>query len=73
MTNSIRYDIIKKKEVMNMRKFIVITDNGNVASEGWDFPLEEIDYLLEEHNGEVFILKNGRLWETDSFIPYNIF
>lgn len=56
-----------------MRKFIVITDNGNIASDGWDFPLEEIDYLLEEHNGEVFTLKNGRLWETDSFIPYDIF
>lgn len=32
--------------------------------ESWDFPLEELDYLLEEHKGEVFLLKYGRLYEV---------
>lgn len=30
---------------------------------GWDFPLEEIDYLCMEHDKEDFILKDGRLYE----------
>ena len=32
--------------------------------ESWDFPLEELDYLLKEHKGEVFLLKYGRLYEV---------
>ena len=32
--------------------------------ESWDFPLEELDYLLKEHKGEVFMLKCGRLYEV---------
>ena len=32
--------------------------------ESWDFPLEELDYLLKEHKEEVFMLKCGRLYEV---------
>ena len=40
-------------------------NNGSyiIDDEGWDFPIEELDYLLEEHNGEVFLLQNDRLYE----------
>ena len=40
-------------------------NNGSYIrdDEGWDFPIEELDYLLEEHNGEVFLLQNDRLYE----------
>lgn len=45
---------------------ITITENTNLIDEqGWDFPVEEIDYLLEEHEGETFALKDERLWECD--------
>lgn len=32
--------------------------------ESWDFPFEELDYLLKEHNGEIFLLQYGRLYEV---------
>ena len=45
---------------------ITITENTNLIDEqGWDFPVEEIDYLLDEHAGETFALKDKRLWECD--------
>lgn len=31
----------------------------------WDFPIEELDYLLEEHNEESFVLINNRLYEVE--------
>lgn len=36
--------------------------------EGWDFPLEELDYLLKEHSGEVFLLQSGRLYEVIEYV-----
>lgn len=33
---------------------------------GWDFPIEELDYLLEEHDGEAFVLWDGRLYEKEA-------
>lgn len=43
---------------------ITITDDvTKIVEDGWDFPIEELDYLLEEHDGETFALKDGRLWE----------
>ena len=35
-----------------------------IEKESWDFPIEELDYLLKEHKGEVFLLKYGRLYEV---------
>ena len=35
-------------------------------TKGWDYPIEELDYLLEEHDGESFVLKDNRLWEVDN-------
>ena len=31
----------------------------------WNYPLEEIDYLIEERPNESFIYINGRLKETN--------
>ena len=46
---------------------IIITNQNNlIAKEGWDFPIEELDYLLEEHDGETFALVNNRLFECES-------
>lgn len=36
-------------------------------NESWDFPIEELDYLLEEHNGEIFKLVGDRLEEVEVF------
>ena len=30
----------------------------------WDYPVEELGYLLTEHDNELFVLKDGRLYET---------
>lgn len=29
----------------------------------WSFPINELDYLLEEHKNEEFVLIGGRLYE----------
>lgn len=34
----------------------------------WSFPIEELDYLLKEHNGEEYIIYKGRLYEKDPII-----
>ena len=34
-------------------------------SDTWDYPIEELDYLLEEHPGESFVLKDDRLYEVN--------
>lgn len=44
---------------------VIINDKNRIAPDGWDFPLEELDYLLEEHDGETFVLKDGRLHEAE--------
>lgn len=44
---------------------IIISTNENLIDKnGWDYPVEEIDYLIAEHSGKTFVLKNGRLYET---------
>lgn len=50
------------KEDINI-PFIKIYKEGPLAEEGWDYPIKELDYLLEEHSGESFVLKNNRLYE----------
>lgn len=42
---------------------IKISKDGCIKPDGWDFPIEEMSYLLEEHDGESFVLKDGRLYE----------
>ncbi len=32
----------------------------------WSFPIEELDYLLEEHKNESFVLIDNRLYEMES-------
>lgn len=34
----------------------ILTDTRLIDSEGWDFPLEELDYLSEEYDGEAFVI-----------------
>ena len=39
-----------------------ITDTKQLFDkESWDFPIEELDYLLEEHNNESFVLMESEL------------
>lgn len=43
---------------------LIITDDiSRIDEEGWDYPLEELDYLLKERD-ETFVLHNGRLYEA---------
>lgn len=48
--------IYSKEEIENVENYIV---------DSWSFPIEELDYLLEEHNNESFVLINNRLYELD--------
>lgn len=43
---------------------VIMADQVLIKEDGWDFPVEEIGYLLEEHAGEVLVYKDGRLYET---------
>ena len=47
-------------------------NNGSYMrdEEGWNFPLEELDYLLNEHNRAVFLLQNGRLYEVMDYVDF---
>ena len=40
-------------------------DETLIKTEGWDFSFEELPYLLEEHDGEPFVLMEDRLWEAE--------
>ena len=42
---------------------ITIYSEGNITNESWDYPIDELEYLLEEHNGESFVLIDNRLYE----------
>ena len=39
-----------------------VTVNRETA---WDYPMDELPYLLDEHDGETFALVGGRLWEVE--------
>ena len=43
----------------------IIDDWSKIKTDGWDFPLDEVPYLLAEHDGETFVYKNGRLYEAE--------
>lgn len=46
------------------RTITITTDASLIQYGGWDFPIEELAYLVEEHDGETFVLTNGRLYEA---------
>ncbi len=48
--------IYNEEEIKNVEKYIV---------DSWDFSISEIDYLLEEHKNESFVLINNRLYEIE--------
>lgn len=43
---------------------IILLNPDLIADDAWDYPLEEMDYLMQEYYGQAFVLKDGRLWET---------
>lgn len=43
----------------------LIADTTHIDPEGWDFPFEELDYLMEVHDDETFVIKDDRLYEAD--------
>lgn len=36
-----------------------------IKDDAWDYSLYELDYLLQEHRGESFVLMDDRLWEAE--------
>lgn len=53
-----------KEEPTTVFSINIIDDESRIAEDGWDFPLEEVPYLLAEHEGETFVYKGGRLYEA---------
>lgn len=52
---------------MGSRTITITSDASRIQYGGWDYPIEELEYLLEEHDGEAFVLMNGRLYEAKDF------
>ena len=48
-------------EVENSEINIILNDEDR-----WSFPLEELDYLLQNHKNEEFVLIGDRLYERQS-------
>lgn len=42
----------------------IITDVEQISYYGWDYPLDELEYLANEHDGETFVICRNRLFET---------
>ncbi len=36
-----------------------------IKTDAWDFSIDELPYLLEEHDGESFVLLDSRIWEAE--------
>lgn len=49
--------IISRNELANNCKY-------TIGFGAWDFPIDELDYLMEEHNNETFVLIKNRLVEV---------
>lgn len=47
---------------------MIIDDVSKINAFGWDYPLEELEYLVREHDGETFVICNNRLFETKESI-----
>jgi hypothetical protein len=40
-------------------------DEATIIPDGWDYPIEELDYLLTDSTSDgVFVLQDGRLHEA---------
>lgn len=57
------------KENINNGVIHIINDETQINPDGWDYPVDELDYLIEDHPGETFVLAKDedgeyRLWET---------
>ena len=50
-------------EAMNDAFIKIYKTSDSIPNDAWDFPIEELDYLLKEHPGESFALLNNRLYE----------
>lgn len=48
-----------------MKKIIIVDNPMLIPEDAWDFPLDELEYLIDEHDGETFVVFNGRLYEAD--------
>lgn len=48
-----------------MIKIINDLSGFKLRDDFWSFPLEELDYLLETHEGETFLLLGTRLFEVE--------
>ena len=42
----------------------ITTNTDLIADNAWDFPIEELEYLLDEHDGQTFVLVGERLYEA---------
>ena len=42
----------------------ITTNTDLIADNAWDYPLDELGYLCEEHDGETFVLLGERLYEA---------
>ena len=42
----------------------ITTNTDLITVDAWDYPIEELDYLCETHDGEMFVLSEGRLYEA---------
>lgn len=58
--------VMKKLEIITMTKEEYFKEYGSDYEDGmlWDYPLEELDHLLEDGTVEVYALIEGRLYET---------
>ena len=54
----------KEKRMITIITEEELSNTPNLVMGKWDFLIEEIPYLLIEHNGETFVLKDNTLWET---------
>ena len=52
----------------------ITTDKSKICDGAWSFPIEELGYLLEEHDNQTFVLVDDELWETDNsdYIEVNL-
>ena len=50
-------------KIIDMTEFTHST-NYTINFDAWDFPIEELDYLMETHNNETFLLYRDRLTEV---------
>lgn len=53
---------IFQKNELTEKQIQEVLENAEI----WSFSIEELDYLLEEHKNENFVLIDNRLYEMES-------